>query len=335
MATDKLEKPLCVLITILAQKGTGVHCIYVAIGQKQSTVAGVVNTFMKHGAMDYTTVVAATAADPASEQYLAPYAGCAMANITATISNMRLSYMMTFQSMQLLIDKFSLLLRRPPGREAYPGDIFYLHAFLLERAAKLSDELGGGSLTALPIIETQLGDVSAYIPTNVISITDGQIYLESDLFFAGIRPAVNVSLSVSRVGGSAQIKAMKQVAGNLRIALAYYNDLQAFAQFASELDAATKAQLNRGVRLVEILKQPQFKPMTVEDQIMLIWTGSNGFLDELPVDRIRAFETEFLAFMHNRHGDVVKMIIDQQKFDDAITMHMTNATKEFLAEFKA
>lgn len=325
---------LCV-DTILAQKGTGVHCIYVAIGQKQSTVAGVVNTLTKYGAMDYTTVVAATAADPASEQYLAPYAGCAMGEYYRDNKQHALVVYDDLSKHAVAYRQISLLLRRPPGREAYPGDIFYLHAFLLERAAKLSDELGGGSLTALPIIETQLGDVSAYIPTNVISITDGQIYLESDLFFAGIRPAVNVSLSVSRVGGSAQIKAMKQVAGNLRIALAYYNDLQAFAQFASELDAATKAQLNRGVRLVEILKQPQFKPMLVEDQVMLIWTGSNGYLDEIPVDKIHAFENGFLSFMHNRHADTVKMIIDQQKIDDNITMRMTAATKEFLAEFKA
>lgn len=325
---------LCV-DTILAQKGTGVHCIYVAIGQKQSTVADVVNTLTKHGAMDYTTVVAATAADPASEQYLAPYAGCAMGEYYRDNKQHALVVYDDLSKHAVAYRQISLLLRRPPGREAYPGDIFYLHAFLLERAAKLSDELGGGSLTALPIIETQLGDVSAYIPTNVISITDGQIYLESDLFFAGIRPAVNVSLSVSRVGGSAQIKAMKQVAGNLRIALAYYNDLQAFAQFASELDSATKAQLNRGVRLVEILKQPQFKPMLVEDQVMLIWTGSNGYLDEVPVDKIRAFETEFLLFMHNRYADIVKMIVDQQKIDDNTTTQLIAATKEFLAEFKA
>ena len=324
---------LCV-DTILAQKGAGMHCIYVAIGQKQSTVAGVVNTLTKHGAMDYTTVVATSAADPASEQYLAPYAGCAMGEYYRDNGQHALVIYDDLSKHAVAYRELSLLLRRPPGREAYPGDIFYLHAFLLERAAKLSDELGGGSLTALPIIETQLGDVSAYIPTNVISITDGQIYLESDLFFAGIRPAVNVSLSVSRVGGSAQIKAMKQVAGRLRIDLAYYNDLQAFAQFASELDASTKAQLNRGARLVEVLKQPQYLPMTVADQVMLIWTGSNGYLDALPVDSIRRFETEFLTFMHNRHGDIEKMITEQKTLDDQLIERLHAVTKEFLAEFK-
>ena len=307
---------LCV-DTILNQKGKGVFCIYVAIGQKQSTVAGVVDTLTQFGAMDYTTVVSATAGDPASEQYLAPYAGCAMGEYFRDKGQHALVVYDDLSKHAVAYRQLSLLLRRPPGREAFPGDIFYLHAFLLERAAKLSDERGGGSLTALPIIETQLGDVSAYIPTNVISITDGQIYLESDLFYAGVRPAVNVGISVSRVGGNAQIKAMKQVAGRLRLDLAYYNELQAFSQFASELDPATKAQLNRGDRLVELLKQPLHQALPVENQIMLIWTGTNGYLDDLPVSAIRHFETEFLAFVYNRYPRIPATIVEKQAIDDA------------------
>ena len=325
---------LCV-DTILNQKGKGVFCIYVAIGQKQSTVAQVVETFRKYGALDYTTVVAATAADPASEQYLAPYAGCAMGEYFRDSKRHALVVYDDLSKHAVAYRQLSLLLRRPPGREAYPGDIFYLHAFLLERAAKLSPALGGGSLTALPIIETQLGDVSAYIPTNVISITDGQIYLESDLFFAGVRPAVNVGLSVSRVGGNAQIKAMKQVAGRLRLDLAYYNELQAFAQFASELDAATKAQLNRGERLVELLKQTKNAPMPVENQVMLIWTGTNGHLDDLPTAAIGRFEREFLAFMYNRHPEIPAAIVEKQALNDELTAQLGAATTEFKAEFKA
>lgn len=321
--------------TILNQKGKGVKCIYVAIGQKQSTVAGVVNTLQKYGAMDYTTVVAATAADPASEQYLAPYAGCAMGEYYRDNGEHALVVYDDLSKHAVAYRQISLLLRRPPGREAFPGDIFYLHAFLLERAAKLSDELGGGSLTALPVIETQLGDVSAYIPTNVISITDGQIYLESDLFFAGIRPAVNVGISVSRVGGNAQTKAMKQVAGRLRLDLAYFNELQAFAQFASELDAATKAQLNRGERLVELLKQPQYQPMNVEDQVMLIWVATNGHLDDKPLSAIRSFEKEFLAYIYNRHPELPKTIAEKKALDDASIETLQNATRDFKAEFKA
>ena len=324
---------LCV-DTILNQKGTGVHCIYVAIGQKQSTVAGVVNILERNGAMDFTTVVAATAADPASEQYLAPYAGCAIGEYFRDRGEHALVIYDDLSKHAVAYRQVSLLLRRPPGREAYPGDIFYLHASLLERAAKLSDDLGGGSLTALPIIETQLGDVSAYIPTNVISITDGQIYLESDLFFAGVRPAVNVGISVSRVGGSAQIKAMKQVSGRLRLDLAYYNELQAFAQFASELDASTKAQLNRGERLVELLKQPQYQPMLVQDQVQLIWVATNGFLDDLPVSAIRLFEKEFLTFIYNRHPEIPKTITEKKTIDDALTQQLTAAVTEFKAEFK-
>jgi len=320
--------------TILNQKGQDVYCIYVAIGQKQSTVAQVVNTFEKYGAMDYTTVVVATASDPASEQYLAPYAGCAMGEYYRDGKRHALVVYDDLSKHAVAYRQLSLLLRRPPGREAYPGDIFYLHAFLLERAAKLSDQLGGGSLTALPIIETQLGDVSAYIPTNVISITDGQIYLESDLFFAGVRPAVNVGISVSRVGGNAQIKAMKQVGGRIRLDLAYYNELQAFAQFASELDSSTRASLNRGERMVELLKQPQYKPMPVQDQIMLIWTGTNGYLDDLPVATIRSFENGFLEFMHNRHPDIPQAIVEKKQIDDALGEQLKTATEEFKQGFK-
>jgi F-type H+-transporting ATPase subunit alpha len=321
--------------TILNQKGQGVNCIYVAIGQKQSTVASVVNVLEQHGAMDYTTVVAATAADPAPEQYLAPFAGCAMGEYFRDNGKHALVVYDDLSKHAAAYRQVSLLLRRPPGREAYPGDIFYLHSFLLERAAKLSDDLGGGSLTALPIIETQLGDVSAYIPTNVISITDGQIYLESDLFFAGIRPAVNVGISVSRVGGNAQIKAMKQVAGRLRLDLAYYNELQAFAQFASELDAATKAQLNRGERLVELLKQAQYAPMPVEEQVALLWAGTNGYVDDYPVAALKNFETGYLAFLHNRHPEILSAIVTKKALDDDLTAQLKAAIAEFKAGFKA
>ncbi|MHB9026594.1 MAG: F0F1 ATP synthase subunit alpha [Armatimonadota bacterium] len=325
---------LC-LDTILAQKGTGVKCIYVAIGQKQSTVAQVVSTLERYGAMDYTIVVASTAADPAPEQYLAPYAGCAMGEYFRDKGEDALVIYDDLSKHAVAYRQVSLLLRRPPGREAYPGDIFYLHAFLLERAAKLSDALGGGSLTALPIIETQLGDVSAYIPTNVISITDGQIYLESDLFFAGVRPAVNVGISVSRVGGNAQIKAMKQVAGRLRLDLAYYLELVAFSQFASDLDPSTRAQLNRGERLVEILKQPQYEPMPVENQVILIWTGTNGYLDDIPVAAIQRLLKELLTFVYNRHPEIPKTIIEKKALDDALIAQLTAAVKEFKEEYKA
>jgi len=321
--------------TILNQKGKDVFCIYVAIGQKQSTVAQVVNTFERYGAMAYTTVISSTAANPAAEQYLAPYAGCAMGEYFRDRGKHALIIYDDLSKHAVAYRQISLLLRRPPGREAYPGDVFYLHASLLERAAKLSDELGGGSLTALPVIETQLGDVSAYIPTNVISITDGQIYLEPDLFFAGVRPAVNVGISVSRVGGSAQIKAMKQVAGRLRLDLAYFNELQAFAQFASELDASTKAQLNRGEHLVELLKQPQYLPMNVEDEVILIWVGTNGYLDELPVDALHRFEAEFMAFIHNRYPQLPAGIIEKKALDETLTGLLKDATVAFKAEFKA
>jgi len=282
-------KTALVVDTILNQKGQDVFCIYVAVGQKRSTVAQVVKILEDGGAMAYSTVVAATASEPAPLQYIAPYAGCAMGEYFRDNGKHALVIYDDLSKHAQAYRQLSLLLRRPPGREAYPGDVFYLHSRLLERAAKLNDELGGGSLTALPIIETQLGDVSAYIPTNVISITDGQIYLEADLFYAGIRPAVNVGLSVSRVGGSAQIKAMRQVAGRLRLDLAQYRELAAFAQFGSELDKATQAQLNRGQRMVEILKQDQFVPLPVERQILIVFAGVNGLVDDLPAEAIRAF----------------------------------------------
>ncbi|MFO7263332.1 MAG: F0F1 ATP synthase subunit alpha [Bacillaceae bacterium G1] len=283
--------------TIINQKGQDVICIYVAIGQKQSTVVGVVETLKKYGAMDYTIVVSASASEPAPLLYLAPYAGCAMGEYFMYKGRHVLVVYDDLSKQAAAYRELSLLLRRPPGREAYPGDVFYLHSRLLERAAKLSDELGGGSLTALPFIETQAGDVSAYIPTNVISITDGQIFLESDLFYSGQRPAVNVGISVSRVGGAAQIKAMKKVAGTLRLDLAQYRELQAFAQFGSDLDKATQARLIRGERVMEILKQDQYKPMPVEKQVVSLYTATKGYLDEYPVEDVRRFESEFLAYM--------------------------------------
>jgi F-type H+-transporting ATPase subunit alpha len=321
--------------TIINQKGKGVICIYVAIGQKQSTVAGVVKVLEEAGAMAYTTVVASTSSDPASEQYLSPYSGCAMGEYFRDSGKHALVVYDDLSKHAVAYREISLLLRRPPGREAYPGDIFYLHSSLLERAAKLSDKLGGGSLTALPIIETQLGDVSAYIPTNVISITDGQIYLESDLFFAGIRPAVNVGISVSRVGGNAQIKAMKQVAGRLRMDLAYFNELQAFSQFASDLDQSTKDALNRGERLLELLKQPQYQPQSVEDQVLLLWIGTNGYLDDIPVSAIKRFEKEFQAFIMNRYPQIPVTVIEKKAIDNELTEQITNAVKEFKSQFKA
>src|SRR6184192_2160336 len=287
--------------TIINQKGKDVVCIYVAIGQKKSTVAQVVKTLEAHGAMEHTIVVSASASEPAPLQYLAPYAGCAMGEYFRDNKQHALCIYDDLSKHAQAYREISLLLRRPPGREAYPGDVFYLHSRLLERAAKLSDEKGGGSLTALPVIETQAGDVSAYIPTNVISITDGQIFLESDLFHQGVRPAINVGNSVSRVGGSAQIKAMRQVAGTLRLDLAQYRELAAFAQFGSDLDKATQAQLNRGARLVEILKQPQYEPVPVERQVAIIFAGTNGYLDNIGVPEVRAFESELYKFLETRH----------------------------------
>lgn len=319
--------------TIINQKDTDVFCIYVAIGQKRSTVAQVVRTLEEAGAMDYTIVVSATASDPAPLQYIAPYAGCAMGEYLRDTGRHALIIYDDLSKQAAAYRQLSLLLRRPPGREAYPGDVFYLHSRLLERAAKLNDELGGGSLTALPIIETQAGDVSAYIPTNVISITDGQIYLESDLFYSGVRPAINVGLSVSRVGGAAQIPAMKRIAGRLRLDLAQYRELAAFAQFGSELDAATQAQLTRGERMVEILKQDQYQPLPVEKQIMIIFVGVNGYLDDIPVGQCRRFEREFYEFVDSKYPELPKEIKEKKQLDDSIQENLRKIIEEFKGEF--
>lgn len=312
-----------------------VYCIYVAIGQKMSTVAQVVAKLEEEGAMDYTIVVVASASDPAPLQYIAPYAGCTMGEYFRDSGRHALVVYDDLSKHAWAYRQVSLLLRRPPGREAYPGDIFYLHSRLLERASKLSDELGGGSLTALPIIETQAGDVAAYIPTNVISITDGQIYLEPGLFNAGVRPAINVGISVSRVGGNAQIKAMKKVAGRLRLELAQYRELEAFAKFASDLDKATQAQLRRGQRLVELLKQDQYQPMPVEEQVVLIFAGTQGYLDELPVEAVRRFESEFLAYMRARHKDILNRIAETKDLDDETIQNLHKILKDFVTSFKA
>jgi len=321
--------------TILNQKGQDVHCFYVAIGQKMSTVAAIVGIFEKHGAMEYTTVVVASASDPAPLQYIAPYAGCTMAEYFRDTGRHTLVIYDDLSKHAIAYRQVSLLLRRPPGREAYPGDIFYLHARLLERAAKLNEELGGGSLTALPIIETQAGDVSAYIPTNVISITDGQIYLEPDLFYSGIRPAINVGVSVSRVGSSAQKKAMKTVAGQLKMDLARYWELQAFAQFASDLDKATLAQLARGERIVEILKQPQYTPMDLAQQVIIIFAATNGYLDDLPVSAARRFEKELDAFMADKYPDVSHTLLKTGALDDNLKETLKKAVEEFKGQLKA
>ncbi|MBC8764432.1 F0F1 ATP synthase subunit alpha, partial [Campylobacter jejuni] len=294
--------------TIISQKGQGVVCIYVAIGQKQSTVAQVVKRLEEHGAMDYTIVVNAGASDPAALQYLAPYTGVTMGEFFRDNAKHALIVYDDLSKHAVAYREMSLILRRPPGREAYPGDVFYLHSRLLERASKLNDELGAGSLTALPIIETQAGDVSAYIPTNVISITDGQIFLETDLFNSGIRPAINVGLSVSRVGGAAQIKATKQVSGTLRLDLAQYRELQAFAQFASDLDEASRKQLERGQRMVELLKQPPYSPLSVEKQVVLIFAGTKGYLDDVAVSKIREFEDGIYPFIEAKYPDLFEQI---------------------------
>ncbi len=320
--------------TILNQKGQDMHCFYVAIGQKLSTVASIVNVFESHGAMEYTTVVVASAAEPAPLQYITPYSGCTMAEYYRDSGRHALVVYDDLSKHAIAYRQVSLLLRRPPGREAYPGDIFYLHARLLERAAKLNDELGGGSLTALPIIETQAGDVSAYIPTNVISITDGQIYLEPDLFYSGIRPAINVGVSVSRVGSSAQKKAMKTVAGQLKMDLARYWELQAFAQFSSDLDKATLAQLARGERIVEILKQPQYQPMSLSQEIYVIYAATNGYLDDLPKSACQRFEKELEAFMADKYPDLGHTIEKTGVLDDASQETLKKAVEEFKAQFK-
>jgi F-type H+-transporting ATPase subunit alpha len=313
----------------------GVVCIYVAVGQKRSTVAQVVRTLEEYGAMKYSIIVAATASEPAPLQYVAPYAGCAMGEYFRDRGGHALCIYDDLSKQAASYRQLSLLLRRPPGREAYPGDVFYLHSRLLERAAKLNDELGGGSLTALPVIETQAGDVSAYIPTNVISITDGQIYLESDLFYAGVRPAINVGLSVSRVGGAAQIRAMKQVAGRLRLDLAQYREMAAFAQFGSELDAATQAQLARGQRMVEILKQDQYVPRSVTQQVMIIFAGVNGYLDDLAVESCREFEQEFLQYMDTRYPQVARDILEAKEITAETEEVLRRAIDECKANFTA
>ncbi len=319
--------------TVINQKGQGVYCFYVAIGQKRSTVAQVVKTLEDAGAMAYTTVVIASASESAPLQYIAPYAGCAMGEYFRDNGKHALCIYDDLSKHATAYRQLSLLLRRPPGREAYPGDVFYLHSRLLERAAKLNDDLGGGSLTALPIIETQLGDVAAYIPTNVISITDGQIYLESDLFFSGIRPAVNVGLSVSRVGGSAQIKAMRQVAGKLRLDLAQYRELAAFAQFGSDLDRATQQQLARGQRMVEILKQGQYSPQPVEKQVAIIFAGTQGLLDDVPVEDMRAFEEFLYPFLERRNATLMPEIASKKELPDDTRDALAKAIGEAKAEF--
>src|SRR6187402_2305796 len=321
--------------TILNQKDTGVICIYNAIGQKQSTVAQVVRTLEEYGAMSYTIVVAAAASDPAPMLYISPYSACAIGEFFRDSGRHALVVYDDLSKHAQAYREISLLLRRPPGREAYPGDVFYLHSRLLERAAKLNVSLGGGSLTALPIIETQAGDLSAYIPTNVISITDGQIFLESDLFNQGVRPAINVGNSVSRVGGSAQIKAMRQVAGTLRLDLAQYRELASFAQFGSDLDKATQAQLTRGARLVEILKQPQYEPLPVARQIALIFAGTNGYLDAIALGDVRSFEIELHSFLDTRHPQLFRGIAEKKQLDDALKASLNAAVKEFATDFAA
>ncbi|MCL5965710.1 MAG: F0F1 ATP synthase subunit alpha [Deltaproteobacteria bacterium] len=327
-------KTAVALDTIINQKGTGVVCIYVAIGQKRSTVAQVVEKLRSFGAMDYTIVVSATASEAAPLQFIAPYSGCTMGEYFRDNKRHALCIYDDLSKHAVSYRQLSLLLRRPPGREAYPGDVFYLHSRLLERAAKLSEAEGGGSLTALPIIETQAGDVSAYIPTNVISITDGQIYLESDLFYAGIRPAVNVGLSVSRVGGNAQVKAMRQVAGRMRLELAQYREMAAFAQFGSDLDKATQMQLARGARLVEILKQPQYEPQPVEQQVVTIFAATNGFVDGYEVTSLGRYEAELSAFMKARHGAILSELREKRTIDDALKARLSAALEEFKGVFK-
>src|SRR6266446_489150 len=319
--------------TIINQRGKDVICIYVAIGQKASTVAQVVKTLQDFDAMSYTIVVKATASDPAAMQFLAPYSGAAMGEYFRDRGQHALTIYDDLSKQAAAYREISLLLRRPPGREAYPGDVFYLHSRLLERASKLSDAKGGGSLTSLPVIETQAGDISAYIPTNVISITDGQIFLESDLFNAGIRPAINVGNSVSRVGGAAQIKAMKQVAGSLRLDLAQYRELAAFAQFGSDLDKATQAQLARGQRLTEILKQPQYQPMDVEKQVLIIWSATNGFVDDVSLDQVRRFETDLLDFIENSHPGLFESLREKKAITDDIKENLHQTLKDFKVRF--
>ena len=329
----KTGKTALAVDTIINQRGQNVHCFYVAIGQKRSTVVQVYETLKKYGAMEYTTIVAATASDPAPMQFLAPYSGCAMAEHYRDNGGHALIVYDDLTKQAQAYRQLSLLLRRPPGREAYPGDIFYLHSRLLERAAKMSDERGGGSLTALPIIETQANDVSAYIPTNVISITDGQIFLESNLFNSGQRPAINPGISVSRVGGDAQIKAMKQTAGSLRLDLAQYRELAAFSQFASDLDASTRRQLERGARLMEVIKQGIREPLPVAKQIVIIYAGTKGYLDEVPVERVRDFERGLVDALDSTYSDLIDLINDQQALTDEVKDRIDRALKDYQRVF--
>lgn len=319
---------------IINQKGGDVTCIYVAVGQKRSNVARVMKTLEENGAMEHTIIVSATASEPAPLQYIAPYTGCSIGEYFRDNGKHALIIYDDLSKQATAYRQLSLILRRPPGREAFPGDVFYLHSRLLERAAKLSKELGGGSLTALPIIETQAGDVSGYIPTNVISITDGQIYLEPELFYAGIRPAVNVGLSVSRVGGAAQTKAMKQVAGTLRLDLAQFRELAAFAQFGSDLDKATLAQIERGKRMVELLKQDQFVPMTMVDQVMVLFAATQGFIDDIPVESVNKFEQEFLRYINDRKADIQKELGEKKAIDDALKAKLISAVEDFKKGFQ-
>ncbi len=328
-------KTAIVIDTIINQKGGDMQCIYVAIGQKRSTVAQVVERLTRAGAMDYTTIVVASASDAAPLQFIAPYAGCAIGEYFRDNSKHALVIYDDLSKHAVAYRQLSLLLRRPPGREAFPGDVFYLHSRLLERAAKMSEDEGGGSLTALPIIETQAGDVSAYIPTNVISITDGQIFLETDLFNSGIRPAVNVGISVSRVGGSAQIRAMRQVAGSLRLDLAQYREMAAFAQFGSDLDAATQRMLSRGTRLVEVLKQGQYEPLPVENQVVMIYAGTNGFLDQLPESALKKYETELFRFVETSQPDLLPDLRSKRELTDDIKERLGSALREFNDTFTA
>ena len=330
----QIGKTAVAIDAILAQKETDIYCIYVACGQKKSTVAQVHAVLEKHGAMEYTTIVSACASDPATQQFLAPYAGCAMGEYYRDNGKHALIIYDDLSKQAAAYRQVSLLLRRPPGREAYPGDIFYNHSRLLERSAKVSDDLGAGSLTALPIIETQAGDVSAYIPTNVISITDGQIYLEPGMFFAGVRPAINVGLSVSRVGGAAQVKAMKQVAGTLRLDMAQFRELEAFAAFGSDLDKATQQQLTRGQRLVEILKQPQYQPLSMAQQVTILYAGTRGFLDELPTDVVAKYEAGLYSFIEERFPKVFETLKEKEAIDDDLDKLMTEALTAYGEEFK-
>jgi len=330
----QIGKTACAVDAILAQKNTDIYCIYVACGQKKSTVAQVHAVLEKEGAMEYTTIVSACASDPATLQYLAPYSGCAMGEYFRDKGQHALIIYDDLSKQAVAYRQISLLLRRPPGREAYPGDIFYNHSRLLERSAKLSDELGAGSLTALPIIETQAGDVSAFIPTNVISITDGQIYLEPGLFFAGVRPAINVGLSVSRVGGSAQVKAMKQVAGTLRLDMAQFRELEAFAAFGSDLDAATQRQLTRGERLVQVLKQPQYAPLSIEKQVAILYAGTKGFLDEFPATAVEKYEAGLYTFIEERYPQIFTDLAEKLEITDEIEAALKEALTAYNEEFK-